>query len=55
MMYLLLFVLLGVLALYGRSVFSTTRQSLRELFNFLTLLIGLIFLGSLLYLLFDYS
>jgi len=55
MMYLLLFVLLGVLALYGRSVFSTTRHSLRELFNFLTLFIGLLFLGGLLFLLFDYS
>jgi len=55
MAYLLLIVLLGVLALYGRSVFATTRHSLRELFNFLTLFIGLIFLGSLLYLLFLYS
>ena len=55
MAYLLLIVLLGVLALYGRSVLRTTGHSLQELFNFLTLLIGLIFLGSLLYLLFLYS
>ncbi len=44
-----------VLALYGRSVLSSTRHSLRELVQFLTLLVGILFIGALLVLLYVQS
>jgi len=51
MAYLLVIALATVLYLYGRSVFSATRHSLRELMGFLTLVLGGLFIAVLLVLL----
>lgn len=55
MIFLLLIVLLGVLALYGRSVFRTTGHALREAWGFMTILLYTLFIGAMLMLLVVYS
>lgn len=47
--------LLLVLFLYGRSVAGGTRHALTELFRFLTLVLGLVFVAGLLVLLYLYT
>lgn len=55
MAYLLVIILAAVLYQYGSSVFRTTGHALKELIGFLTLLIGLLVIGTLLILLTNYS
>lgn len=47
--------MLAVLALYGRSVLSVTRHAFSELFRYLTLVLGLLFVAAMLLLLFQFA